>query len=127
MDEEIHSRRSWQEIADMYEQLVLRSPNWEPMRALVRRLAAAPTASELERNTSMFALLISNAPTRHWQENVLRVAFLPDSQEFEFVYRHYHGDANITEKRCPVPEAWDTLSRFVRYKFGTLLTEEWSS
>ena len=124
MDEEIHSRRSWLEIADGYERLTLKCPDFEPMCTLVRRLAASPGASELEHNTSMHDLLISNAPARSWRENVLRVAFLPHSQEFEFIYRLYDGATNTTEKRCKVPEAWDTLSRFVRYKFGVLLPDD---
>lgn len=124
MDEEIHSGRSWSEIVCSYERLALNWPDFEPMCTLVRRLAASAGASELEHNTSMHDLLISNAPARGWRENVLRVAYLHHSQEFEFIYRLYDGSTNTTEKRCPVPEAWDTLSRFVRYKFGILLSDD---
>jgi hypothetical protein len=124
MNEDILSKRSWPEIAACYDELVLHYPAFEPMRVLVYRLAASPTASELERNTSMHTLLLSNAPARGWRENVLRVAFFPDSQEFEFEYWHYAGDTNTTKKRCSIPESWDTLARFIRYKFGTLLPDE---
>ncbi|WP_204388675.1 hypothetical protein, partial [Bifidobacterium pullorum] len=72
------------------------------MRDLVRRLAASPSAPELERNTSMHTLLLSNAPARGWRENVLRVTFLPESQEFEFEYSHYDGDTNTSRQRCSV-------------------------
>ena len=120
MNEDSPSNRSWQEIAAHYE----RYHQPEPMCALVRRVAASPVASELERNTSMHTLLVSNAPARSWRENVLRVTFLPKSQEFEFEYRHYDGDTKTTKKRCSVDEAWDTFSRFVRYKFGTLLPDD---
>jgi hypothetical protein len=89
MNEDIFCKRSWPEIAASYDELVRHCPIFEPMRTLVHRLAASPTASELERNTSMHTLLLSNAPARGWRENVLRVAFFPDSQEFEFEYSHY--------------------------------------
>ena len=91
------------------------------MRALAHRLASAPTAYELERNTSMHTLLVSDAPSRAWRENVLRITFHPESEEFEFAYSHYDADTNISGKRCSVRESWDTLARFIRYKFGVLL------
>jgi len=72
----------------------------------------------------MHTLLLSNAPARDWRENILRVTFLPESQEFEFEYSHYVADTNTSKKRCSVSESWDTLARFVRYKFGTLLPDE---
>jgi hypothetical protein len=94
------------------------------MRDLVRRLAESPGADDLERNTSMHTLLVSNAPARSWHENVLGISFLPNSQEFEFEYRHYDGDTNTSKKCCSVPKGWDTLSRFISYKFGTLLPDD---
>ena len=124
MNEETISHRSWEEIATSYDELVLHHDQFEPMRTLVRRLAAAPSATELERNTSMHTLLVSNAPARGWRENVLRVSFLPDSQEFEFEYSHYDGDTNTSKKRCSIPESWETLATFLRYKFGTLLPND---
>ena len=124
MSEDAASIRSWNEIVANYENAVVRHRlPYEPMRDLVRRLAESPAASELERNTSMYTLLVSNAPARSWRENVLRITFLPESQEFEFEYAHYDGDTNIDRKRCPVADGWDTLSRFIRYKFGILLPD----
>src|SRR5271170_1638320 len=124
MNETNQSNRSWQEVAAFYDDLVLRHHlPLEPTCALVHHLAASPTAIELQRNTSMHTLLVSNAPTRSWMENVLRITFLPASQEFEFEYSHYYADSNTTKKRSSVSEAWDTLSRLVRYKFGTLLPD----
>jgi hypothetical protein len=124
MSEEPASTRSWEEIVARYDDLVLRHRlPFEPMVSLVRRLAASAAAPELEGNTSMNTLLISNAPAKGWRENVLRITFHSESQEFEFKYSHYDGDTNITQKRCPVTEGWDMLSRFVRYKFGVLLPD----
>ena len=125
MNEDITSNQSWQQIVAFYDDLVLRHHlPYQPMRDLVHRLADASGAAELERNTSMHTLLVSNAPARSWSENVLRISFLPKSQEFEFKHSHYRGDTNTSMKRCPVAEGWDTLSRFVRYKFGTLLPDD---
>jgi hypothetical protein len=124
VNEETFSHRSWQEIAASYDELALRHDQFEPMRALVHQLAESPNAAELERNTSMHTLLVSNAPARGWRENVLRVSFLPDSDEFEFEYLHYDGDTNTSKKRCSISESWDTLSTFLRYKFGTLLPND---
>jgi hypothetical protein len=123
MSENNYSPRSWQEISAFYDDLVRSQPLFAPMQALVHRLAAVPTASELERNTSMHTLLVSNAPSRAWRENVLRITFHPGPEEFEFTYSHYDADTNISEKRCSIPESWDTLARFVRYKFGILLPD----
>ena len=72
----------------------------------------------------MHTLLVSNAPARSWMENVLRITYHPESQEFEFEYSQYYADTNTTTKRCSASEAWDTLARFVRYKFGTLLPDD---
>lgn len=72
----------------------------------------------------MHTLLISNAPARSWHENVLRVTFHAGADEFEFEYWHYYADTNTTKKRCSASDAWDTLSRFVRYKFGILLSDD---
>lgn len=125
MNEGNTSDRSWQQIVAFYDDLVLRhNLPYQPMRDLVHRLAETPGAAELERNTSMHTLLVSNAPARSWRENVLSINFLPKSQEFEFEYTHYDGDTNISKKRCSVAQGWDTLSRFVRYKFGTLLPDD---
>ena len=122
MSEELASTRSWEQIVAFYDDLLRHGLPYEPMAELVRRLAASPTAPELEHNTSMHTLLVSNAPARGWRENVLRITFHPKPQEFEFEYSHYDGDTNLSRKRCPVAEGWETLSRFVRYKFGVLLT-----
>src|SRR5882672_6958868 len=125
MSEDNTSNQSWQQIVAFYDELVLRHHlPYQPMRDLVRRLADSPRADELERNTSMHTLLVPNAPARAWRENVLGISFLPQSQEFEFVYAHYDGDTNTSKKRCSVAEGWDTLSRFIRYKFGTLLPDD---
>ena len=123
MNENSYSPRSWQEISAFYDDLVRSHPSFAPMQTLVDRLVAAPTASELERNTSMHTLLVSHAPARDWRENVLRITFHPGSGEFEFAYSHYDADTNISTKRCSVAESWDTLARFVRYKFGVLLPD----
>jgi hypothetical protein len=124
MSQELASTRSWEQIVARYEDLLRHGVPLEPMVELVRRLAASPAAPELERNTSMNTLLISNAPAKGWRENVLRITFHSQLQEFEFEYSHYDGDTNVTQKRCPVAEGWDMLSRFVRYKFGVLLPDE---
>jgi hypothetical protein len=125
VSEDITSNRSWQQIVAFYDDLVLKHHlPYQPMRDLVRRLAESPGADDLERNTSMHTLLVSNAPARSWHENVLGISFLPNSQEFEFEYRHYDGDTNTSKKCCSVPKGWDTLSRFIRYKFGTLLPDD---
>ena len=125
MNEDIPSNRTWQQIVAFYDDLVLRHHlPYQPMRDLVNRLAESPGAAELERNTSMHTLLVSNAPARSWRENVLGISFLPKSQEFEFEYTDYDGDTNTSKKRCSVAQGWDTLSRFVRYKFGTLLPDD---
>jgi hypothetical protein len=125
VNEDTPSKCSWQVIATFYDDMVLRHHQpFEPMRAIVHRLAASPSASELHGNTSMLTLLVSNEPAHSWMENVLRVTFLPESQEFEFEYSHYYADTNTTNKRCSVSEGWDTLARFVRYKFGTLLPDD---
>ena len=128
MNGENPGNRSWQEIVASYDELILRYHlPLEPMRELVHRLATSPSACELLRNTSMHTLLVSNAPSRSWSENVLRITFLPTSQEFEFEYSHYFCDTNATKKRCSISEAWDMLARFVRYKFGTLLPDKENS
>ena len=123
MSEDSESSRSWTQISAFYDGFARSHPRFAPMAALVRRLAAAPAAAELQRNTSMHALLLSHAPSRHWRENVLRIAYHPEAQEFEFTYSHYDGDTNLNEKRCSVSESWDTLTRFVRCKFGILLPD----
>jgi hypothetical protein len=123
MSEDGFSTRSWQDISADYDELVRSHSEFAPMRDLVHRLAAVPNASELERNTSMHTLLVSHAPARSWLENVLRITFHPQSEEFEFVYSHYQADTNVSRKCCSVAESWDTLARFIRYKFGVLLSD----
>ena len=124
MSEETISARTWDEIVAHYDNMVMRQHlPYEPMRDLVRRLAESPAAPELERSTSMHTLLVSTAPARSWRENVLRVTFVPKSREFEFEYAHYDGDNIIDRKRCSVADGWDTLSRFIRYKFGISLPD----
>jgi hypothetical protein len=57
MSKELTGAKSWEDIVARYDDLVQRHDlPYEPMVQLVRRLAAAPSSPELERNTSVLTL-----------------------------------------------------------------------
>ena len=88
------------------------------MLNLVESLAASPIASELFPTTSMHTLLITDNEQFHHNDNVLFISYDPEKHKFEFEHRTL-SDKN-DKKFCDEKDAFQTLSLFIKYKFGVL-------
>ena len=110
---------SWAAIVKHYRNCV-EEYRWryEPMLNLVESLAASPIASELFPTTSMHTLLITDNEQFHHNDNVLFISYDSEKHEFEFEHRTI-SDKN-DKKLCGEKDALQTLSLFLKYKFGVL-------
>ena len=88
------------------------------MLHLVECLAASPFADELFPTTSMHTLLITDNEQFHHDDNVLFITY--DSRKHEFKFEHRTLSGKNDEKICGENEAMQTLSLFLKYKFGIL-------
>ena len=114
----------WPDIVSTYRDFVHRH-GWhiEPQLSLVERLVASPLSQHLHACTSMDALALSDRSDFMWGEHMLRVQYEPTSDEFEFLYSRYTASTDTMTKRVPSAEGWDTLIRFLRYKYGLHIPE----
>jgi hypothetical protein len=111
---------SWETIIKRYEKRIKEYLfNYEPMLNLVQTIAASPVASELFPTTSMHSLLITNTDQFFHDDNVLFVRY--DSKEHEFEFEHRTLSGKNDKKVCDEKDAIQTLSLFLKYKFGVLL------
>ena len=109
----------WAKILEHYKR-VIEKYDWpyEPMLRLVESLAASPIAGELFPVTSMHTLLITDSETFYHDDNVLFISYNPHKHEFRFEHRTLSQKNDA--KACSEKEAMQTLSLFLKYKFGVL-------
>jgi hypothetical protein len=107
----------WENIVRHYKRCI---GHWrcEPMLHLVESLAASSVADDLFPTTSMHTLLITDSEQFYHDDNVLFVSYNPQKHEFEFEHRtlSHKNDKKI----CSEEEVFQTLSLFLKYKFGVL-------
>jgi hypothetical protein len=109
----------WAKIVEHYRTLIEKYHlPYEPMLNLVESLAASPVANELFPHTSMNTLLITDDEQAHHDDNVLIVSY--DSKKREFEFEHRTLSHKNDKKICEESEAPQTLSLFLKYKFGVL-------
>ena len=112
--------RPWPEIVRDYSDAVAHGLPLAPMLCLVEAVAASSSAAELFAVTSMHDLLLSDHADFRSSDSVLVIRYLPTRQEFSFEHRPFSGPSD--QKMCPAAEGIATLSLFLRYKFGILLS-----
>jgi hypothetical protein len=105
--------RPWGEIVDHYQHC-----RCGPMLHLVELLATSSIANELFPTTSMHTLLITDSEQFYHDDNVLFISFDPDKHKFEFEHRTLSNKND--KKSCGEEEVFQTLSLFLKYKFGVL-------
>lgn len=112
---------SWENIIKHYRTLIEKYHlQFEPMLHLVKSLAASPVAGELFPTTSMHTLLITDSEQFYHNDNVLFVSYNSKKHEFQFEHRTLAGKND--KKTCDEEEAFQTLSLFLKYKFGALFS-----
>jgi hypothetical protein len=112
------SASPWSKIVQRYKDLADHNSQFEPMFGMVSALAASPAIEQLFATTSMHTLLIANQEQFHSDDNVLFVSYQRDTREFEF--EHRTPAAKNDRRKCGEAEALQTLSLFIKYKFGVL-------
>jgi hypothetical protein len=108
----------WDIIVKRFQELTLRNLRFEPMLKLVSTIAASPQAEELFARKSMHSVLITDTEEIRNNDNVLLVSYSPIMEKFEFEHRTLAGKDD--KKKCEEAEALQTLSLFIKYKFGVL-------
>jgi hypothetical protein len=108
----------WDIIVKRFQELTLRNLRFEPMLKLVSAIAASPQAEELFAMKSMHSVLITDTEEIRNNDNVLLVSYSPIMNQFKFEHRSLTGKND--EKKCDEAEALQTLSLFIKYKFGVL-------
>ncbi len=109
----------WENIIEHYKSCIEKYHlRFEPMLHLVKLLAASPFNKELFPHTSMHTLLITNNEEFHHDDNELRISY--DSQNHKFEFEHRTLSSKNDKKVCSEEEAFQTLSLFLKYKFGIL-------
>ena len=111
--------KSWEKIVSHYK-VCVENYHWrfEPMLDLVESLAASSVADELFLTTSMHTLLITDNEKFHHDDNVLFISYDPKKSEFDFEHKTLSGKND--RKTCGEKEVFQTLSLFLKYKFGVL-------
>lgn len=91
------------------------------MLHLVESLAASSFSTELFPHTSHNTLVITDSEQFHRDDNELLISYDPQNHKFEFEHRTLSGK---NDKRiCREEEAFQTLSLFLKYKFGILFNQ----
>jgi hypothetical protein len=112
----------WERIVKHYKDCVEKYHwRYEPMLRLVESLAASPFAGELFPHTSMHTLLITDNEQFHHDDNELLISYDQQNHKFEFEHRTLSGKND--KKICSEEEAFQTLSLFLKYKFGILFNQ----
>lgn len=112
----------WEKIVKHYRDCI-EEYHWryEPMLRLVESLAASPFASELFPHTSHHTLLITDNEQFHRDDNELLISYDSQNRKFEFEHRTL---SNKNDKQiCGEEAAFQTLSLFLKYKFGILFNQ----
>jgi hypothetical protein len=107
--------QSWEAILKTYRERIER---YEPMLNLIEKLAVSPVAKELFPHTSMAALVITDDEQFYFNDNLLSINYNPKTREFDFEHRTLSGKND--KRTCSEAEALQTLSLFLKYKFGVL-------
>jgi hypothetical protein len=109
----------WEKIVKHYKSCIEQyNLRYEPMLRLVESLATSPFASELFPHTSMHTLLITDNEQFYHNDNELRISYDSQNHKFEFEHRTLSGKND--KKSCGEEGAFQTLSLFLKYKFGVL-------
>jgi hypothetical protein len=109
----------WENIVKHYK-LCIGHWRCEPMLHLIESLAASTVANELFPTTSMHTLLITDNEQFYHDDNMLFISYDPEKQKFQFEHRTLSGK---NDKRiCDEAEVFQTLSLFLKYKFGVLFS-----
>jgi hypothetical protein len=112
----------WEKIVKHYKTAIEKyHRQYEPMLLLVESLAASPVASELFPHTSMYTLLITDNEQFYHGDNELLISYDPQNHNFEFEHRTLSSKND--KKICSEEEAFQTLSLFLKYKFGILFNQ----
>ena len=114
----IHTQ-PWDAVAGHYRDMIAQGWPGEHFLQLVEEIAASPVSSELYAGTSATVLLISDCPEFHSRESVLRIAYRPADNEFDFHFTAFSGHDD--QKTCSEAEALKTLRLFLRIKYGVLI------
>jgi hypothetical protein len=88
------------------------------MLNLIEKLAVSPVAKELYPHTSMATLVITDDEQFYFNDNLLSIDYNSKTREFDFEHRTLSGKND--KKTCREAEALQTLSLFLKYKFGIL-------
>jgi hypothetical protein len=112
----------WEKIVKHY-RACIEKYHWryEPMLRLVESLAVSKFANELFPHTSMHTLLITDNERFYHDDNELRISYSPRNHKFEFEHRTLSRKND--KKICGEEEAFQTLSLFLKYKFGILFKQ----
>jgi len=108
----------WDSIVKRFQELASHNLCFDPMLKLVSAIASSPQAEELFAQKSMHSLLITDTEEIRNNDNVLLVSYSPIMKEFKFEHRTLAGKDD--KKKCGEAEALQTLSLFIKYKFGVL-------
>ena len=110
--------RPWQAIADFYRERINDGVPLEPLLNLVEAINTSEAASEISGATSMshFDLLVSDSPDFHSGDSTLHISYSPTDRVFEF--RHHCFSGHDDQRTCAETEGLQTLSLFLRYKYG---------
>jgi hypothetical protein len=112
----------WEKIVKHYTDCVEKyNLHYEPMLRLAESLATSSIASELFPHTSMHTLLITDNEQFYHDDNELRISY--DSQNHKFKFEHRTLSGKNDKKICSESEAFQTLSLFLKYKFGILFNQ----
>jgi hypothetical protein len=113
---------SWEKIVKRYRDCIEKYHwRYEPMLHLVESLAASSFSTELFPHTSHHTLLITDNEQFYHNDNELRISYSPRNQKFEFEHRTLSGKND--KKICSEEESFQTLSLFLKYKFGILFNQ----
>ena len=88
------------------------------MLNLIEKLAVSSVAKELYPHTSMATLVITDDEQFYFNDNLLSINYNSKTREFDFEHRTLSGKND--KKTCQEAEALQTLSLFLKYKFGVL-------
>ena len=109
----VHTR-PWPLITDHYRE----RPGLEPFVRLVEAIASSPVAPQLFGATSMDDLLLSDCQDFRGGDTTLCISYRPTNHTFTFRHRSFSGRDD--EKACAESEAFQTLSLFLKLKYGIL-------